>query len=80
MTGWPGATPTCRCSAVTDHERARTARYTRRVGVRGTHARVKSGRHYCAWLTEDMWKSGIRSDGMVARVAQSPHSAAGSAR
>src|ERR1700712_5597566 len=29
---------------------------------------------YCAWLTDDMWKSGIRSDGMAARVAQSPHS------
>ena len=29
---------------------------------------------YCAWLTDDMWKSGMRSVGITARVAQSLHS------
>src|SRR5690606_21096506 len=29
---------------------------------------------YWAWLTDDMWKSGTRSAGIFARVAQSPHS------
>ncbi len=46
----------------------------RQARQHAVHLVVVHAGHHCAWLTEDMWKSGMRSDGIFARVAQSPHS------